>query len=294
MNLSKQHFWPRTLVIALVSTLAAWGLAQLVAYNIFSTSAFTSTEKSTDFELSDLYQSAASRRAQSRLSSEIIVVGIDDQDRDGIAATLDAISFMGPRAIGLDLIFPYRRVGDDQLLEALDCSVPTVLAADVRYDQERGGFVRYPGNWFDPLPGAGYGVVNFPASHSQNVIRHYTPCFDTRDSLFLSFAPAVAQAAGIATPQDKGRSMILYPSVEFTQLTARDLVTSDGLPNMEAEETVAGKLVLVGTLNDPSDQHLTPVDPAMSGVLIHATILDNLLTGSSIRKLPRWIEVLLA
>ena len=98
MNLSKQHFWPRTLVIALVSTLAAWGLAQLVAYNIFSTSAFTSTEKSTDFELSDLYQSAASRRAQSRLSSEIIVVGIDDQDRDGIAATLDAISFMGPRA----------------------------------------------------------------------------------------------------------------------------------------------------------------------------------------------------
>ena len=294
MSLLRNHFWLRTIVIALLSSFTAWGLALLVSYNIFSTSAFTSTEKSTDFELSDLYQSAASKRAVSHLSNDIVLVGIDSLDRDGIACILDAISFMEPRAIGVDLLFPYRRQGDDLLIESFNTNVPIVLAADIRYDKRQGRFIRHPGNWFDPIPNASYGVVNFPVSHNQNVIRSYTSNFNLGDTLLFAFAQTVARAAGVSTTPEDGQPMILFPSVEFSRLTPHNLITSNGAPRMEAEDCIAGKIVLVGTLEDTSDQHLTPVDPAMSGVQIHATILENLLSNKFIRYFPHWLEVLLA
>ena len=66
-------------------------------------------------------------------------------------------------------------------------------------------------------------------------------------------------------------------------------------PSPEAGAAVRGKYVLFG-FSAPGlfDIHATPLDSKCPGVEIHATLLDNLLTGDVITRAPGWAGVLAA
>jgi len=80
------------------------------------------------------------------------------------------------------------------------------------------------------------------------------------------------------------------------RFSAANLIQSEyrlqhGHPSLVPPEALAGKWVFVG-LTAPGllDLKASPVDSIYPGVLVHATLLDNLLRGDFLRTVPAWLR----
>jgi adenylate cyclase len=94
------------------------------------------------------------------------------------------------------------------------------------------------------------------------------------------------QVGGLTVPLDaKGNLLLNYrgPRRTFPYISAADVLLGRVPP-----EVVRGKIVLVGTsATGLHELRATPIDAAVPGVEIHATVLDNLLQGDFLRA-PRY------
>ena len=99
-------------------------------------------------------------------------------------------------------------------------------------------------------------------------------------------------------PLDReGRLLLKFrgPSRSFKRLGAANVIQSEerlkhGMAPFYKPEDLAGKWVLVGfTAPGLLDLKPTPLAPIYPGVELHATLLDNLLTGDFLRISPPWL-----
>ena len=85
---------------------------------------------------------------------------------------------------------------------------------------------------------------------------------------------------GLEIPTDRNGQLWVYFAPHDT---ARYISVRDLLEGRVAADRVAGKLVLIGTSAvGLRDVKTTPVDPAMSGVEVHAQVLENILSNSTL------------
>lgn len=92
---------------------------------------------------------------------------------------------------------------------------------------------------------------------------------------------------GTLIPTDpSGRSWIHFGrSAGITQVSARDVLAGTAAP-----ELLGGRIVLVGTTGAGlQNLRATPVDAAMPGVIVHAQVLETLLSGSFLIR-PDWMR----
>jgi adenylate cyclase len=95
----------------------------------------------------------------------------------------------------------------------------------------------------------------------------------------------------------EGRLLLKFrgPNRSFTRLSAANVIQSEArlqnnLAPFYKPEDLAGKWVLVGfTAPGLLDLKPTPMAPVYPGVELHATLLDNLLTGDFLRAAPLWL-----
>ncbi len=115
----------------------------------------------------------------------------------------------------------------------------------------------------------------------------------------LKFAPGALMVGRGAIPLDpQGRFLLRFrgPSRSHKRFSAANVIASEarlrhGLPPIYPLKDFAGKWVLVG-LTAPGllDLKASPVAAIYPGVLIHATLLDNLLRGDFLRPVPGWVS----
>lgn len=290
-----------TLWQSLCVTLLAFALSYTLAYDISSLSVLSSVEETADVALSDIYNVVAERRAVSRISDEVVLVGIDRCTRKEIAVVLEAVDWCEPKAVGLDVFFLHPSHEDATLLAALQNCRNLVLPTRVVYAEDCGQFVVSEESCFDAmLPDKARGVVNLAADYVYQMVREFKTSFLLTDGSTLdNFVVALAHCANPElyarfVERDTEAEIIRYPSIEFETLTAEELLDAEGFPTLEAEALLQGRVVLVGALQDPADFHLTPIQPQMSGLRIHACALQTILSESYIRRIPEWIGWLLA
>ena len=83
---------------------------------------------------------------------------------------------------------------------------------------------------------------------------------------------------GLEIPTDSNGQLWVYFSPHEAD---RYVSVKDVLEDRVAPDRIAGKLVLIGTSAvGLRDVKTTPIDPAMSGVEVHAQVLENILTNS--------------
>jgi adenylate cyclase len=83
---------------------------------------------------------------------------------------------------------------------------------------------------------------------------------------------------GLEMPTDRNGQLWVYFSPHDPD---RYVSVKDVLEDRVAPDRINGKLVLIGTSAvGLRDVKTTPIDPAMSGVEVHAQVLENILTGS--------------
>jgi adenylate cyclase len=219
---------------------------------------------------------------------------------------LDIVSRGKPAVIALDILFiepSSRGPADDQAFaKAIARSGKVVLAAGLGEVRDS-GWIQKLEKIQTPLPelragAAAWGPVNILTDRDA-FVRRGRLSVDFQDREYPGFDLQIyrlAQAAGIRAAPLPGNPefWINYagPPDTFPRVAYSRVVSGEVPP-----EVFAGQIVMVGaTTQLLQDVFPTPFAPFrnMPGVMIHANILDTLLSGIPIRRAPAWVDMGLA
>lgn len=260
-------------------------LFNLPILNLTSLASLRPEHKNVDFESSDFYNLIADAREERALDDKVVIVPIDELSRQEIVSLIDDIYLCGPNAIGLDVFFQFPMSGDDRLVEVLK-NTPSLITPMGVTKQEDGAWQVIPAYALDSMNIDRRGVVNMNIARQYSVVRTFKPFYATDRGDVAHFAVALArlaEGAVVDNLHDKyGDTSIAisYPAREYNVIAPDDI--------LERADDIKGKIVLLGALNEMQDMHITPVDDAMPGVLIHAHALSTILNGSYLSFMPEW------
>ena len=239
------------------------------------------------FDFSDVYMHVGDRRSVAELSNDVVIVSIDECSREGISHVIDAMKYLSPAAVGLDIFFLYSSAEGEELINSIKACNNIVLP--IALDKE------FFGSYFYDEIDAEYGVVNIMSSSSFDVVRDYVTLFNTDSTKYLSMPMALIQKSGKTQFQSSSDlKHIWYPSIDIEVIEADELVDEYGNPDFSYVDKIKGKIVLIGTVRDPSDMHRTPIKEEMPGTMIHGHIIDTILHNRHIRDIGMFWNILIA
>lgn len=267
-----------------IVTLLAVFFSRTAIYSITSVTAFNSSLSGGDFRMSDVYNSVINSNVNPRLSSDIIIVNVDDCSRMQIADVLSAINNANPTAIGLDVIFPWQYPDDEILVDAIRECTHIVLPQRIVLSDDTSEPTGLKGSYFYDISFPYYGIVNFESYAISNTVRESRRSFSVNDTTFLSMPAELARLANpeaYATLADRAEDKftIVYPAIEFDTISANELLEQTD----DLSRVLKGKIVLVGDLYDGHDFHVTPINKAMPGIKVQAYATETILNGVYIR-----------
>lgn len=267
-------------------TALAFVLSYFVVYDLSSVSYFAPMEKMADYSAIDFYQMTADRRFVKQQEEQIVIVQVDSCSRSEIAALINQIDYEEPFAIGIDILFDYKSPEGEALISAINtCESNVVLPLYLRLDPEEKGS-RISGSYFyDQIERAHYGAVNLAGNSTRSIIREFRPWFVVARDTIPHFVTALARCIEpqrVAELQKRHNLLetISYSGIRFPVLSPQDV--------FDGNADLRHKIVLLGTVYDPTDFHITPTEEQMPGVLIHALSLSTVLRSAYLRIVPDW------
>ena len=275
---------------ALVITVLALSLS-FIMIDWLDVYTYMPSSKATDFQMSDMYNAVANRRAVRQLDNDIVIITTDDCSRIEIAELITKINDNSPAAIGIDIFFPYT-YSDDSILLASLCSCDNLVlplhVVDSIAEKKKFSF-------FDGMVNAQYGCVNLELANIRSTLRDFHPYYQYEGGTVPNFAVTLAGVKDSSTLRTlknrEGNTEIIYfPSVDFVQLEGKRILYDDELQL----EQLKGKIVLMGDAKNPNDLYLTPLDAAMPGILIHAHTLHTILSNKYVSVSKKWVNWMIA
>ena len=261
--------WKDYILIAIM-TAVSWGLSQFVIFDISSLPLFSGGSVP-DIEISDLYSAVGSRKLVSQKAQNVSIVSIDGCTRQQIADAIELISFMNPSSLGVDVFFRIEDKEGAAIKDALLGIHNLVLPIDIHHPEAVSFF-------HDSIPGAVSAYVNIISSNPTGFVREFSILKEDMPS----FSYALAQCTPPIPPY-----RIRFDGIDVPVIRANELSLAD-------ESDIQGKIVLLGAVNDASDQYRTSLGFRTPGVLIHAIVAEMLSRGIYIHVCPSWIEKVLA
>lgn len=258
-----------------------------------------------DFSFLDLYHSE--KMAALKPTNEIILVNIEQADRFQIQELLSHIQNQQPKAIGLDVIFKEEKDPFVDSLLQIQLTRPNVITAKAfvanswHYDFS---------NRDKDIQKTGYTNLNF--NSTENVIREFQGYYSINDTLHASLAATTASYyLGKSWPEKKIRKKLENEStIDFVgNMDSFINFSFDECMNMETIPAMKDKIVLLGYLGKPhgsntdiEDKFYTPLNsvsagksaPDMFGVVIHANIIQMMLTDTYFTAAPNWLITICA
>ena len=282
----------KPIVKASVITLLTLLFSHVAVYDLTSVSFFSPMEKASDFRFSDFYTLVANKRPVKELDDNIVIVALDGCDRAEMARAIDAIDYCGPAAVGLDIVFgPPLNSDEDPLSESLELCSNFVMPITIEEDST-GYFIS--NSYYDEIisPSGGFAAINIQGEDGElTTIREFKSDFDVDGRVIKSLPNALAEiknpeAVKKLAMRGKDIEEINFASREFEILTPNEI--------LDCQESIEGKVVLVGKIKDAADRHITPLDNYMPGILIHAYTLATILEGDYTRTLTPLEDWLIA
>ena len=264
-----------------------------------------------DFSMTDVYFEMQHRSNSVAQDSIVLVDMTELVNRDKIAEVIDDISACGPRVLLVDLIFLYGGMANNPLEdEALVNTVvrtPNVIYSCklTDYSESKKEFRHVVYSFFKDLPEdlvkLRWGYSNVHEMRSSGIIRNFSLSQRTSDGTMYSLPYYVANMyrGTEPTPTDNEMRMVVYESAPFTELHYSDVKK---YPNM-----LKDKIVLLGTMHEESDMHITPIGkmPGLK-VLAHSirsymhhpevkqmSLLGSLIFGFVMAYFSAWMGVMI-
>lgn len=244
-----------------------------------------------NYSLSDMYYQI-DRQGDAPKPSELITI-VDMTDyyyRGDLAEILMEINNMDPLAVGVDIIFEGVRddaIGNELLQDAVlalgSKAVFTLKLKD--YDAEKEQFTSFTSSFFTDSITIQQGYANLPDNMEARTIRDYTVIQQLNDSTVLSFPYMVAYLIDDEIPLTDKILHIDYSNATFPVVKASEID--------EHEDLITGHIVMVGTMHEEQDMHLSPIGK-MAGLEMQTYTLKTILGRKVITDLPNWLNYLLA
>lgn len=265
-------------------------------------SLFSPLEGDSDFQLSDLYTKVADRRPVSQCSDDVVVVATDGCRRSDIVDLIAALETFSPAAIGVDVNFRYPSEDDTRMIEVFDAcenlTLPLILSQDsdgetFQVDENENSFLI---SWLDSER---FSVVNLERYTMWGSVRTFRPTYSTPEGVIPGFALRLAfladpEKAEAFTSRKHDSEYINYPSRTFEVLEPGDIINEDGSLDEGVKNSICGRVVLLGDLDNSKDVFPVPHKEMMPGVMIHAHCVDTILAGRGIDSMPMWLNIVLS
>lgn len=265
-------------------------------------SLFSPLEGDSDFQLSDLYTKVADRRPVSQCSDDVVVVATDGCRRSDIVDLIAALETFSPAAIGVDVNFRYPSEDDTRMIEVFDAcenlTLPLILSQDsdgetFQVDENENSFLT---SWLDSER---FSVVNLERYTMWGSVRTFRPTYSTPEGVIPGFALRLAfladpEKAEAFTSRKHDSEYINYPSRTFEVLEPGDIINEDGSLDEGVKNSICGRVVILGDLDNSKDVFPVPHKEMMPGVMIHAHCVDTILAGRGIDSMPMWLNIVLS
>lgn len=286
-----KKFTPWIRIIGIV--LLTYIISHLLIYDISSISYFKPMDKPKEVAITDFYQIVANKTNIKVLNQDIVIIAIDSCGRKEIAHLLEVIDFCNPAAVGLDVLFNYPSADDSLLIEAIEGCANLVLPCSVIYDTQSKNCTGYNGSFFynQLVSQKEYGAVNLAGNDMQSLIREFRPFHLCNGDTIKSFASALVE---IANQESFNNLKERKNDVETINFTDNEYAVYMPDEVLEFSNELEGKVVLIGSINEPWDFHVTPVSTQMPGIMIHAHSIATILGDTFIKELNGWIIWFLA
>ena len=235
-------------------------------------------------------------RPELKWHPRITVIAIDSKSlqeygqfpwsRDRYVELLDALNNSSPRAIGFDILFLDPSPQDESFARAIQANGKTILASagpeedplpvlkdaaaaigHILHEPDRDGISRQGTVWFDGIPTLSLAMLQVSENQNPETLFNQIP------------------TQAIVTP---------YPELDFQNVWINWPGKIQQVPTYSFVDVVEGRvppdtfenqLVLVGFVATGIDRKISPLQP-ITGVYVHAAILDNSLEGRFIKRLP--------
>ena len=216
-------------------------LTRFTIYNISSLSVFAPLDKEVDFKMSDLYNMVADSKAVHQFSPDILIVAIDGCSRRRTLEVINQVAACQPRAIGLDVYFPYPEEDNSYLLHTLS-RTPNLVCSEYAVPEPDGIHYYRQQNlsFYDSLMQPAHsGFINLNVRDAQHVVRSFRPVV-TSSANDTSFSMA-CEIARLVAP-DKAQALLDRHEKEVTiDFTTYDflVITADGYHRFQRERAAA-------------------------------------------------------
>lgn len=253
-----------------------------------------------DFSFLDLYYSE--KMASLKPSKDVVLVNVEHADRFQIQELMAHVQKQKPKVIGMDIIFKDKKDPFVDSLLQLQLNKPNVITAKAfvenSWDYDFSNTKR-------DIDKTGYTNLNFQST--DNVIRKFQGYKRIDDTLHTSLATTMVglfknggwPSAKLQKKLEKEGTIDFIGNMDsFITFSLAECMEAEQIPAMQ------GKIVLLGYLGDPhgsptdiEDKFFTPLNPVsagksvpdMFGSVIHANIIEMMLTDTYFYSVPKWI-----
>lgn len=275
-----------------IVTILAFVFMGVLAYVTVNVDFLNPVEQAfSNYSLSDMYYQIDRHGVQPKNSELITIVDMTDYyNRGDLAEILMKINAMDPQVVGVDIIFEGVRddaVGNELLQDAVKAlDDKAVFAMKLKdYDEDKECFTDVTSSFFTDSIVVSQGYANLPDNMEDRNIRDYTVTQRYNDSTVYSLPYMVAHSMDEEIkPTDKVLH-IDYSNVAFPVVKASELD--------EHAELIAGHIVMLGTMYEEQDMHLSPIGK-MAGLEMQTYSLKTILERKVITDLPEWLNFVLA
>ncbi len=261
-----------------------------------------------DFDYTDLAYAELGKGKKNGIDSNVVIINIGLADREVLSMIIDKTASMKPKVMALDaLFFEERDPAQDSLLAAtISRHKNLICASKLELSGKEGDTIKITGNYFNQANTFAY--ANFFNDEYAST-RYFEPFLkDYKHQTYESFTAAILKQFNTTAyeklKKKEGKKVLInysrrtnqYQVIEYETLLAGGIMDS----------LIMGKVALLGYINtdryDISDKKFTPMNarfagksvPDMNGIVVHANIISMALGNHYIKKVPSWINLLIA
>lgn len=260
-------------------TLLTGLIVMLLTVITFKTPALSPVAKALkNISITDLFFSLENKYIEADICQSIVIVDMTElHSRADIGNLLTEINDAQPKTIGVDLIFEGEKddlEGNVILEQAVEEVSPKAVFTNklTNYDEKHKRFGALVASYFRDVIPITEGYANVTDNMENSTIRDLTITQMSTLGKLSSFAAQVAKKVGIKA-DGKKNLVINYSPVVFRVIPFDKVYANRSL--------LKSKIVLVGTMTEEQDMHLTPLGK-MPGVEIQAYSLLTLLEHKDI------------
>jgi len=289
-----------------LSTILSCILVLILLFTIKNITFFNPFVKAlTDFNLYDIYYSE-NFKPNDKINTDIILVNIEHHQRDMLAPLIAHILEQDPKVIGLDVIFEEKKEAfSDSILSKTLKNNKIVNAYNI-IDND----IIENHSYFQNSNAEGYVNFNFNIVSNNYVIRNFAGVNQENDD-YISFAAQVAKQYLGAKWEEHNYDKKLKKDRIIKYYGDHDkfiVLGIDDFLDYENTSVLKDKIVVIGYLGSPvgnkfdiEDKFFTPLntypvgksDKVMYGPVIHANIINMLITDDFVFELPLfWVVIL--